>query len=65
MAVEDTDDLDPLLALPIDHQMRTTGMNPHRRGKLGALTGDFRKLNQEIEECEQAVGIALCLFDTP
>ena len=65
MAVQDTDDLDPLLDLPINHQMRTTGMNPHRRGKLGALTGDFRELNQEIEEREQTIGIALCLSDTP
>lgn len=65
MAVQDTDDLDPLVDLPIDHQMRPTGMYPHRRRELSALTGDFRKLDQKIEKREEPVGIALCLLDTP
>ena len=65
MAVEDTDDLDALFILPIDHQMRATGMDPHRRRKLGALAGDFRKLDQKIEKREEPVGIVLCLIDTP
>ena len=58
MAVEDADDLDPLICLPIDHQMRTTWMDPHRRRELSALTGDVRELNQKIEECEEPVGKA-------
>lgn len=65
MAVEDTDDLDRLLALPIDHQVRATGMDSHRGRKLGALTGDLREFNQKIEEREEAVGIVIRLFDTP
>ena len=65
MAVEDTDDLDTLICLSIDHQMRTTGLDPHRRGKLGPLAGDLRELDQKIKEREEAVGIALRLFDTP
>lgn len=65
MAVEDTNDLYPRLGLPIDYQMRTTGMNPHRRRKLGALAGHFRKLDQKIEQREESVGIVLCLLDTP
>jgi hypothetical protein len=65
MAVEDADDLYVLLDWPIDYQMRTTGINPHPRGKLGALTGDFRELRQKIEEREQTIGIILRLFDTP
>lgn len=52
MAVEDADDLDALICLPIDHQMHPTGMDPHRGREFSALTGDFRELNQEIEERE-------------
>ena len=52
MAVQNADDLDSLICLPIDHQVRATGMNPNRWRKLGSLTGDFRELNQEIEEQE-------------
>lgn len=52
MPVEEADDLDPRLDLPVDYQMRTTGMNPHWRGELGALTGDLGELDQEIEERE-------------
>ena len=65
MTMEDADDLDTLICLPIDHQMRTTGMDPHRRGKLGPLAGDLGELDQKIKEREEAVGIALCLLDTP
>lgn len=65
MAVQDADDLYPLICLPIDHQMRATGMDPHCGRELGALTGDLRELDQKIKEREEAVGIALCLFDTP
>lgn len=65
MAVEDADDLDTLICLPIDHQMRTTGMNPHRREKLSPLAGDLGELDQKIKEREETIGIALCLFDTP
>jgi hypothetical protein len=65
MAVEDADDLDPLLDVPIDHQMRTAGMDPHRWRKLDSFAGDLRELDQKIKEREKTVGITLCLIDTP
>lgn len=65
MTVEDADDLDTLICLPINDQVRTTGMDPHRRRKLDPLAGDLGELDQQIKEREKAVGIALCLLDTP
>ena len=65
MAVQDAYDLDPLIHLPIDHQVRATGMNPHRGRKLGSLAGDLGEFDQQIKEREQPVGIVLGVFDTP
>ena len=65
MRVEDTDNLDPRLRLPIHHQMRPTGMDPHRRRKLCALAGDLRKLDDEIKKRKEAVRIAVRLIHAP
>lgn len=65
MGMQGADDLDPLPCQPINHQMRPTWMNSHRRRKLRPLPGHLGKLREQVEHCEQTVSMALYLLETP
>ena len=65
MGMQDADNLDPLPFQPIDDQMRAAGMNSHRRREFLMFLGQFGEFCEQIADCEQTVGRALCLFNAP
>jgi len=63
--MQDASDFDFWPFDPINHEMRAGWMNPHRRSQFSSFTGHLGKIGKKIEDSEQTICIAICLFDTP